>query len=140
MKKIKLAWKILRKMSVDKIIIIYLILMLISSLLLTKFEPQIDNVFEGVWYCFITFTTIGFGDIVATTLIGRIITIIIALYGMFIVSLITGVLINYYQEINKIKVKESVEQFMDKLEKLPELSKEELKLISEKVKNKKYKL
>lgn len=140
MKKIKLAWKILRKMSVDKIIIIYLILMLISSFLLTKFEPQIDNVFEGVWYCFITFTTIGFGDIVATTLIGRIITIIIALYGMFIVSLITGVLINYYQEINKIKVKESVEQFMDKLEKLPELSKEELKLISEKVKNKKYKL
>lgn len=140
MKKIKLIWKILKKMSVDKVIITFLILVLISAILLTKFELQIDNVLEGVWYCFITFTTIGFGDIVATTLIGRIITIVIALYGMFIVSLITGVLINYYQEINKIKVKESLEEFMDKLEKLPQLSKEELKLISEKVKNKKYKI
>ena len=140
MRKIKLIWKILKKMSVDKVIITFLILMIISAFLLTKFESQIDNILEGIWYCFVSFTTIGFGDIVATTLIGRVITIIIALYGMFIVSLITSVLINYYQEINKIKVKESVEQFMDKLEKLPELSKEELKLISEKVKNKKYKL
>ena len=140
MRKIKLIWKILKKMSVDKVIITFLILMIISAFLLTKFESQIDNILEGIWYCFVSFTTIGFGDIVATTLIGRVITIIIALYGMFIVSLITSVLINYYQDINKIKVKESVEQFMDKLEKLPELSKEELKLIHEKLKNKKYKL
>ncbi len=140
MKKIKLIWKILKKLDADKIILIYFILMLIASLLLTKFEPQINNIFEGIWYCFISFTTIGFGDIVATTLIGRIITVIIALYGMFIVSLITGVLINYYQEINKIKLKESVEVFMDKLENLPELSKEELNEISDNVKRKRYKL
>jgi len=140
MKKIKLIWKILKKLDADKIILIYFILILIVFLLLTKFEPQINNIFEGIWYCFVSFTTIGFGDIVATTLIGRIITVIIALYGMFIVSLITGVLINYYQEMNKIKLKESVEVFMDKLEKLPQLSKEELNEISDNVKSKRYKL
>lgn len=140
MKKMRLLWKILKKMNVDKIILTYLILMLVSSFLLVRFEEQIDNIFEGIWYCFVTFTTIGFGDIVATTLIGRIITIIIALYGMFVVALITGVLVNYYQEINKIKLEDSIEVFMDKLERLPELSKEELQSISENVKKKRYKL
>jgi len=136
MKKLKLLWKILKKMSVDKIITTYIILMLISSFILARFEPQIDNIFDGMWYCFISFTTIGFGDIVSTTAIGRIITVVIALYGMFVVALITGVLVNYYQEINKIKLEESIEIVLDKLERLPELSKEELKLISEKIKNK----
>lgn len=140
MKKMKLLWKILKKMNVDKIILTYLILMLVASFLLVRFEEQIDNIFEGIWYCFVTFTTIGFGDIVATTLVGRIITIIIALYGMLVVALITGVLVNYYQEINKIKLEQSVEVFMDKLERLPELSKEELELISKNVKQKRYKL
>lgn len=140
MKKMRLLWKILKKMNVDKIILTYLILMLVSSFLLVRFEEQIDNIFEGIWYCFVTFTTIGFGDIVATTLVGRIITIIIALYGMLVVALITGVLVNYYQEINKIKLEQSVEVFMDKLERLPELSKEELELISKNVKQKRYKL
>ena len=140
MKKMKLLWKILKKMNVDKIILTYLILMLVASFLLVRFEEQIDNIFEGIWYCFVTFTTIGFGDIVATTLVGRIITIIIALYGMLVVALITGVLVNYYQEINKIKLEDSIEVFMDKLERLPELSKEELQSISESVKKKRYKL
>lgn len=136
MKKIRLLWKILKKMSVDKIITTYIALMIISSFLLARFEPQINNIFDGIWYCFISFTTIGFGDIVTTTVIGRIITVVIAIYGMFIVALITGVLVNYYQEINKIKLEESIEIFMDKLERLPELSKEELKLISDRIKNK----
>lgn len=135
MRKLNLLWKILKKMSVDKIITTYILLMAISSFLLARFEPQIDHILDGMWYCFISFTTIGFGDIVATTIIGRIITVVIALYGMFLVALITGVFVNYYQEINKVKVEESIEVFIDKLERLPDLSKEELKKISDKIKS-----
>ena len=140
MRKTKIAFRLLKKMNVDKIIIAYLVLMIISSWVLTYIEPQIKNVLDGMWYCFISFTTIGFGDIVASTFLGRIITIIIALYGMLIISIITSVLISYYQEINKLKVNDSVEKFLYKLERLPELKKEELKEISDNVKQKKYKL
>ena len=140
MKKIKLAWNILRKMNVDKIALSFLFLIIIASFILARFEPEINNILDGMWYCFISFTTIGFGDIVAVTAIGKIITVIIALYGIVLVAIITGVLVNYYQEINRIKMNESLEVFMDKLERLPELSKEELKEISQKVKERKYKI
>lgn len=140
MNRIKLAYNILRKMNVDKIILSFIVFLIISSFVLVRIEPEINNIWDGMWYCFISFTTIGFGDIVAVTAIGKIITVIVALYGVILVALITGVLVNYYQEINRIKMKESTEVFMDKLERLPELSKEELKEISDKVKKRKYKI
>lgn len=140
MKKIKLAWNILRKMNVDKIILSFIIILIGSSFILVKFEPEISSIWDGIWYCFVSFTTIGFGDIVVVTAIGKIITFIVALYGIVLVAIITGVLVNYYQEINKIKMNESIEVFMDKLERLPELTKEELKEISQKVKERKYKI
>ena len=140
MKKTKLIFSILKKMNVDKIITGYIILMVICSFILMCIEPQIDNIFDAMWYCFVSFTTIGFGDIVATTFLGRIITVIISLYGIIIVAIITGVLINYYQEVNKLKVNDSIEKFLYKLEKLPELSKKELTEISEYIKKIKYKI
>ena len=132
MKKLRLAWNILKKMNVDKI--------LICSFILTKCESQIDTVWDGLWYCFVSFTTIGFGDIVAQSLIGKIITILVACCGIILVAIITGVLVTYYQEVNKIKLKESTEMFLNKLEHLPELSKEQLKELSNKIKARKFKL
>lgn len=127
-------------MNVDKIILSFIALNFVCSFILARIEPEINNIWKGLWYCFISFTTVGFGDVVVTTVLGKIITVIITLYGIVIVALITGVLVNYYQEINKIKAKESVETFLNKLEDLPNLSKEELQEISSKVKQRKYRL
>ena len=140
MKKLKLAWTIFKKMHADKIIITFLLFILIGSFILVITEPQIHNLFDGFWYLFISFTTIGFGDIVVTTIIGKIITMIIALYGIFIVALITGILINYYQEFNKLKENESIELFLNKLENLEKLSNDELKEISDKIRKKRNKI
>lgn len=140
MKKLKLILKIIKMTNVDKIILTYLLFIAICSFILILVEPHINNFGDGLWYCFVAFTTIGFGDITVTTIIGRIITILVSLYGMIVIALITGVLVDFYQEILKIKARESVQEFLDKLEQLPDLSKDELKKISETVKKRKYKI
>ena len=140
MKKLKLAWTIYKKMNADKIILTFLLFIFIGSFILDIIEPQINSIFDGIWYLFVSFTTIGFGDIVVTTIFGKIITMIIALYGTFIVALITGILINYYQELNKIKENESIELFLNKLENLEKLSNDELTEISDKIKKKRNKI
>ena len=38
-----------------------------------------DSFGDALWYSFAVVTTIGFGDVVATTLVGRIITVILGL-------------------------------------------------------------
>ena len=46
----------------------------------------------------------------------------------------TGVVVSYYNEYLKDKQNETISRFLEKLENLPNLTKEELKDISEKVK------
>lgn len=140
MKKLKLLWKILKSIGAEKILTGFIGFILIMAGIFTFIEPNIDSYGDALWYCFAVVTTIGFGDLYAVTALGRVLTIILSLYGILIIALIPGVFVSFYMEFLKIKADESMMSFLDKLERLEELSKEELREISEKVKAKKYKI
>lgn len=133
-------WKILKITKVDKIFIGFLVFVLGMSLIIQVVEPNIVTYGDAIWYSFSVITTIGFGDYYAVTTIGRTCTILVGLYGILIVGLIPGVLVSYYVEFLNVKADQTVGAFMEKLENLENLSKEELRQISEKVKEKRYKL
>ena len=78
-----------------------LLVMIVSfSFILAAVEPDevIGSFTDGLWYCFAVVTTIGFGDIVATTAIGRILTVILGIYGLIVVAVITSIIVNFYNE------------------------------------------
>ena len=57
---------------------------------------------DALWYGFAIVTTIGFGDITATTRIGRIISVVLGAYGIIVVALITSIIVAYYGEMKKV--------------------------------------
>ena len=67
------------------------------------------------------------------TLIGRIATVYIALCQIMLVAILPGIIVTYYMDVIHRREQESLTMFMDKLERLPELSREELEQIAEKV-------
>ncbi|WP_302826767.1 potassium channel family protein [Anaerofustis stercorihominis] len=90
---------------------------------------------SGLWYFYSVISTVGFGDIVAVTLIGKILSVLLTMYSIIVIAIITGVVVNFYTEINKFQRKETLAVFMDKLERLPELLVEEQEEISGKIKD-----
>ena len=44
-------------------------------------------------------TTIGFGDFSAVTPLGRILSVILGIYGIIVVALITSIIVNFYGEM-----------------------------------------
>eukprot|EP00754_Rhynchopus_humris_P028465 Rhum_TRINITY_DN15157_c0_g1::Rhum_TRINITY_DN15157_c0_g1_i2::g.140700::m.140700/K04944/KCNN3; potassium intermediate/small conductance calcium-activated channel subfamily N member 3 len=52
---------------------------------------RLENV---LWFSFITFTTIGFGDFVPQTVPGRVITVVLGIAGVIITTMFSGVLTN----------------------------------------------
>lgn len=140
MKKLKLVWRILKSVSADKLVASFVVFLILVSIILNFIEPQIHNIGDSLWYCFAVISTVGFGDIVAVTIAGRILSVLLGLYAMFVVALVPGVLVSYFLEIQKIKANESVNTYLEKLERLEELSKEELADISSRVKARKYKI
>ena len=134
MKAFKRVWFVLRKTGALKTFLGFISLCLVASILLKHIEPGIKTIGDGIWYCFVASTTIGFGDIYATTTLGRCITILVSLCGIFVFAMMTGVVVSYYMEYLNSRKEETVSVFLEKLENLQNLSKKELKEISDKVK------
>lgn len=134
MKRYRLLWSVIKRTHTDKLICVFLINMFVIALIMTIVEPGINTYEDGLWYTFVACTTIGFGDFAAVTFIGRILTVYMAVNEILLVSIIPGVVVSYYLEVIHRRENETLTIFMDKLEHLPELSREELQEISDKVK------
>ncbi len=135
MKRYKILWNVLKRTGAIKLLYGYLIAFLIISAAIVFIEPNINTFQDGLWYCFNVLTTIGFGDIIAATLAGRILTIVLSVYSIIIIAVIPGLITSFYLEIVKLRTNESMEKFMYDLERLPDLTKEELEGLSQRVKN-----
>ena len=135
MKKRKIMWRVLKRTGADKLLYGFILFFLVISVAIWVIEPQINSLFDSIWYCYSVLSTIGFGDYISVTVAGRVLSIILSLYSILMIAVIPGVITSFYMESLKIRSKESMEKFMYDLERLPELSKEELEQISQKVKD-----
>ncbi|MGN0452182.1 MAG: potassium channel family protein [Ruminococcus sp.] len=134
MKKLKLLRGVLRRTNANQILIAFVIFFFIDALLLWLVEPSIESYGDSIWYCFSVFSTIGFGDIIATTVFGRILTVLLSILTILVVALVTGVIVAFYNDVVSIQYKAAKAEVLDKLENLDKLPKEELKALSEQIK------
>lgn len=97
--KVSVLKRIIRKTYAAEILFGMLLLIVAVSIVLPGLEPGIERFADGLWYCFAIVTTIGFGDITATTGIGRLLSVLLGIYGIIVVSLITSIIVNFYNEV-----------------------------------------
>ncbi len=124
---------ILHQTYADKILGGYLAFILVSALLIWIFEPTITTYRGALWYCYAVISTVGFGDMIVTTAIPKVISVLITIYSIVVIAIITGIFVNYYNQVIEMKNHNTLSAFMDKLERLPELSPEELQDLSNRV-------
>ena len=98
--KVRLLIDILIKTHTLDVLICLLAFIIAFSFIFPAVEPTITNFWDAMWYCFAVITTIGFGDFYATTLIGRVLTVILGIYGIVVVAILTSVVVNFYNEVS----------------------------------------
>jgi hypothetical protein len=113
------------------ILLVYLAVYAVFSLIIWYYDPDIKDLSDALWFTFETATTIGYGDLLVNSDIGRVLTVILSVYSIAVVAIFTGVIAGFYVELVKIRAKESATVFLDQLEHLPELSHDELVILSE---------
>ena len=80
---------------------------LVSALVIFNAEPEtFPTMYDAIYWATISLTTVGYGDVYATSSIGKFITMISAVLGIAIVALPAGIIIAGYQnELEEIKKK-----------------------------------
>ena len=129
-----LIWRSYRLVHFNHFLTAYLIVYVIVSLIVWALDPDIKNLSDALWFTFQTGTTIGYGDLIVNNVFARIITVFFAIYSMALVAVFTGILAGYFVEIIKRRAKESAVKFMLDLERLPDMSHEELVELSQRAK------
>lgn len=112
---------------------VYLLVFFLFAFVIYRHETVFRSYGNALWYCFELVTTIGFGELVAVTRIGRILSILLSVYSIGMIAIITSTVVTYHQIKIKIQENDTLSLFMDKLERLPELDREELEEISERI-------
>lgn len=139
MRKLRLLKEVLVRTNADKILIAYVVFVLVSALGILIVEPNIDKYGDALWYCYAVVSTTGFGDVIVVTAFAKIISVLVTVYSTIVIAIVTGVVVNFYTEVAERQRKETFANFMDKLERLDTLSKEELAQMSVQVKEYKKK-
>ena len=134
MRTLRILWMILKRTHTIKVCISFAVCFFVGAAIIQGVEPDITTYGESLWYCYVACATIGFGDFAAVTAIGRILTIFLSLHATVFLAMIPAIIVSYYMEVVHRREKESVSIILDKLEHLPEMSKEELQAISDKIK------
>lgn len=133
MKKMKLLHKIMLGTKMYQMAGSFLIFFIVIALIIWAVDPSIETFGDSMWYCFVASTTIGFGDVVPSTAVAKVLTVLLSLYAIVVIAFIPGVLVSYFTEYGKMKANKSMVAFLDRLERVDKLSQEELHELAEQV-------
>ena len=96
-------------------IISYAFFLLIASEVMVLLEPKnYDNFFDGLWWSIVTATTVGYGDMVPHSAVGKVVAVVIIIGGVIAVAAFTALMTSELIE-KKIFSKKGYEM-LDQLE------------------------
>lgn len=124
---------ILRNTHTYKILIGYVVYVFLTAFLILITDESIDNYGDALWYCYAVLSTAGFGDVVVTGFLPKILSVILTIYSAIVIAIVTGAIVNLYSQITEETNKETLNAFLDQLENLPELNHHELSDLSKRI-------
>jgi voltage-gated potassium channel len=110
-------WEKVKKVSrqrAPRVVVVLAALFFVSSILILLFEKgfnmRVTSWWDAVWWTVVTLTTVGFGDVVPQTTGGRLVGIIVMLFGVGLVGIVTGRIASFLVE-QKIKEERGLTSF-----------------------------
>lgn len=134
MRRMRLMWAIIRRSGASKALGGFLVIYLVCAFVVLMVEPDVSSYGDALWFLWAVSTTVGLGDVTAQTMAGRLAAIVCSVFAVITTAILTGVIVDYFHETRQQQLDQSLVEFLDKLERLPELDHDELTSLAERVK------
>lgn len=82
--------QILSRHHLGKTMGVAFIFLIISGFLISGIDPAFDGPLDGIWWAWVTMTTVGYGDLVPSTTEGRLFGMLLILAGIALFSMLTA--------------------------------------------------
>ncbi len=70
--------------------------MVLGGVIVSRIDPSIGTVWDGMWWAWVTMATVGYGDVVPHSAAGRLFGSLLILFGVLLLSLLTANLAAFF--------------------------------------------
>jgi len=98
--------KILVRNHLGTTLLVALAFTMMSGLLIAGIDPNIEDVWEGIWWAWVTVSTVGYGDTVPLSAAGKVFGAVVILFGVGFFSLLTASFSAYFVSRGEIEIEE----------------------------------
>jgi voltage-gated potassium channel len=109
------ARKVLSKNHLGATLQIGFLMIVMSGFIVSLIDPSIETPWDGIWWAWVTVTTVGYGDIVPGSMIGRLFASFLILMGIGLFSMLTA---NFSALLVSEEEEKLDKQIMDKIDAL----------------------
>jgi voltage-gated potassium channel len=88
------------------------ILIFLSAIPITYLEADVDTFMDGVWWAVVTATTVGYGDIAPVTATGRVIALILMIFGIGLIGMVTSSIATYFLQKKETRTENDTVEFL----------------------------
>ena len=135
MKGFRLLIAVVRHAGLGRVLAWFSSVYLLCAVVIVLAEPGITRLQDALWFLWAVVTTVGLGDVTATTVVGRAATVVCSLSGIVTFAILTGVVVDYFNERRRMLLDESATLLIERMEHLEDLDRDELAEISRKVRD-----
>ena len=108
----KYVKKFFKATSFDKVVALFIVIVVGSTFALEYFDPAIPNLYYSLWFVFQTITTVGFGDVIPESPVGQLIALGLLMVGVLMFSIFTA---SFAYLFNEKVFREENEDFHEKI-------------------------
>jgi len=104
----KPARKLLARHQLGNTLAVAFVTMVLSGVIVSRIDPSIGTVWDGMWWAWVTMATVGYGDVVPHNAAGRLFGSLLILFGVVLLSLLTANLAAFFigGDVEKIEREE----------------------------------
>ncbi|MDD5299572.1 MAG: potassium channel family protein [Gallionella sp.] len=88
--------KLLSRHQLGTTLGIAFVTMLLSGIIISRIDPSIGTVWDGMWWAWVTMATVGYGDVVPHNAAGRLFGSLLILFGVVLISILTANLAAFF--------------------------------------------
>lgn len=109
---------ILSRHNLGTTLMVCLLFLIISGFLIAALDPAFDGPLDGIWWAWVTMTTVGYGDLVPSTNEGRLFGSVLILVGICMFSLLTASFSVFFIEKDEGQIAERERQNLNRITRL----------------------
>lgn len=107
--------KMLSRNELGATLVATVIIIILSGVMMAALDPAIKSPWDGIWWAWVTITTVGYGDIVPESHVGRALASIIILFGMGLFAMLTASFAAFFIRQDEEKIINTEEAELDQL-------------------------